>query len=233
MDEQEFFKLSTQLRADCTSIPTEWPEMQNNIADYKLNFNIFSVSKLSDLEKKITSFDETNKIYYRRRWFLAKCAECDEYLFYKNNDIIKNPQRKSKAWDVRIDKTYEVEDQTFLCTYYFDVKGTDIPKKFIGGYDTAISTPHKLIPYYYNEQSKGVRFDMQNRLFIVHHSLISAQRTNALRCAWKTKEEGIKRFLSSINDIVFYSYRGCTAGLIFIIDEGTASPRVFIPGLDE
>ena len=52
MDEQEFIKLSTQLRADCTSIPTEWPDMQNDIADYKLKFSIYSVSKLSDLEKK-------------------------------------------------------------------------------------------------------------------------------------------------------------------------------------
>jgi hypothetical protein len=231
MNGEEFIMLSTQLRKDCTSVPTEWPDIQNDVSDNKLSFNIFTVSKLSDLNNLISDFEEPLQLYYRRRWFLAKCAECDEYLFYQNSGVIKNPQSESKEWDIRIDRTFSLNKQTFLCTYYFDLKSTDIPKKFEGGYDAAISAPPKLIQFYYNEQSKGVRFDMQNRLFIVHHSLVSAQRTSALRCAWKTKEACIKKFLSNINDIVFYSYRGCTTGIIFVIDEGSDTPKIIIPGL--
>ena len=167
MNSQEFLILSADLRRVAPMIPLNWGHVQNNAYDYELKrvCNIFAIMSLDELEGHIARFDEDHKSYYRRRWYLLRCADCDEYLFYVNGGVEHNPVRYDKQWDIRINGAYE-----------FDVKGTVIPKSFRDNYLSVLEDPSGIIQFYYDKQSRGVRFDMQNRLFIVHHSLVDPAR---------------------------------------------------------
>jgi hypothetical protein len=44
-----------------------------------------------------------------------------------------------------------------------------------------------MINFFYEEQSRGVRNDIQNRLFIIHHSYRAQERELYLRCHWEFK----------------------------------------------
>ena len=64
---------------------------------------MFAIQSYTELEKQISRLSDEKKNYFRRRWYLWKCSECDEYLFYKNENVLKNPDRYDKVQDVRID----------------------------------------------------------------------------------------------------------------------------------
>lgn len=223
MTAAEFESLSKDLRTVASKIPLNWGHIQNNRYDYELKqvCDIFAVTNLAELERHISRFDEDHKGYYRRRWYLLRCADCDEYLFYCNDNVEHNPDRFDKEWDIRIDNKYK-----------FDVKGTVIPKSFRDQYEEVLNDPRKIIEFYYDHQSKGVRFDMQNRLFIVHHSLVDQRREFYLRCAWGSKASVYKRFVENVENIEFYEYKGCTAGVIFILEETKNDVKCLIDGLD-
>lgn len=87
MDKSEFDILSKDLRELATMIPLHWGGVQNNYVDYKIN--MFQINSFNELEKEISSLDEVKKNYLRRRWYLWKCSQCDEFLFYKNDNTEK------------------------------------------------------------------------------------------------------------------------------------------------
>ena len=223
MTEDQFKILSSDLRTIAPKIPLNWGHIQNNSYDYELKrvCNIFAVMSLNELEGHIARFDDDHKDYYRRRWYLLRCADCDEYLFYCNNGVEHNPDRFDKEWDIRI-------NDSFL----FDVKGTVIPRDYRDRYLSIIKDPSEIIQFYYDRQSKGVRYDMQNRLFIVHHSLVDTSREFYLRCAWRSKAVVYKRFVDNINSISFHNYKGCKSGVIFILEEEKYIVKTIIDGLD-
>lgn len=223
MTQAEFEVLSNDLRTVAPKIPLNWGRVQNNVYDNELKrvCNIFNVKTLNELEGYIARFDEAHKSYYRRRWYILRCADCDEYLFYCNDNVEHNPDRFDKEWDIRINGTYK-----------FDVKGTVIPRELRDNYEAVLENPEEIIKFYYDKQSTGVRYDMQNRLFIVHHSLVDPQREFYLRCAWESKKEVYKRFVENIDKIKFHEYKGCTAGVIFIIEENKGVAKCIIDGLD-
>lgn len=222
MTSEQFEALSADLRQIAPRIPLNWGHIQNNTYDYELKryCNIFAVMSLNELEGYIAPFNEDHKAYYRRRWYLLRCADCDEYLFYSNDGVEHNPVRFDKEWDIRINGTIS-----------FDVKGTVIPRAFRDDYQAVIADPSGIIHFYYDRQSKGVRFDMQNRLFIVHHSLVAPEREFYLRCAWGSKKTAYKRFVDNIDNIRFHTYKGCTSGVIFILEEERNKVRTVIDGL--
>lgn len=223
MNKAQYDILSADLRRVAPQIPLNWGHIQNNAYDYELKrvCNIFAVMSLNELEGYIARFDNDHKAYYRRRWYLLRCADCDEYLFYANNGVEHNPNRFDKEWDIRINGTY-----------LFDIKGTVIPRDFRDDYESVINDPSGIIKFYYDKQSKGVRFDMQNRLFIVHHSLVAPEREFYLRCAWGSKSIAYQRFVENIDNISFHTYKECTAGVIFFIEEEKNKVRTIIDGLD-
>lgn len=220
MTQFEFEKLSADLRTIASKIPLHWGAVQNNSTDDRID--MFSLQSYEELESAVSRLSEESANYLRRRWYLWKCAECDEYLFYKNEGVIKNPDKYDKAWDICIDEEY-----------YFDVKGTVIPRSFRGGnLDFGINgMGNDIIKFFYDEQSRGRRFDMQNRLFIVHHSFVDEKREFYLRCAWQTKEYVYKMFVDNISSVYKYVYRGCTAALVYLIEEEKGKIVPFIPGL--
>ncbi len=223
MNDAQFKLLSADLRTVAPKIPLKWGHVQNNAYDNEIKryCNIFSVMSLDELEGYIAHFNEDHKSYYRRRWYLLRCADCDEYLFYVNNGVEHNPVRFDKKWDIRINDKYS-----------FDVKGTVIPRDYRDNYEAVLNNPLEIIQFYYDRQSKGVRYDMQNRLFIVHHSLVDPSREFYLRCAWGSKASVYKRFVENIDRIKFYTYKNCTTGVIFILEEERNKVRTLISGLD-
>lgn len=206
MTQSEFNILSNDLRSLAVKIPLHWGSVQNNRVDD--NINMFAINSFSELESKIANFSDYKKNYLRRRWYLWKCSECDEYLFYKNMNVEKNPNPFDKAWDIRINGNLD-----------FDVKGTVIPKSMRMDAALVMEDPREMIDFFYDEQSKGRRYDIQNRLFIVHHSFLNQDRELYLRCAWKYKKEVYKIFCENAHKIRYYKTHNVIAGVIFIIED--------------
>lgn len=223
MTSPQFRKLSAGLRQVAANIPLSWGKVQNDRYDNDLKdvCNIFEVTSLPELEGYITQFDNAHQLYYKRRWYSVRLADCDEYLFYRHHNVEHNPNRFDKRWDIRINGMQ-----------YFDIKSTRIPVDSNFNFPDALQETQRLIEWYYDNQSKGVRYSMNNRLFLVHHSICSPGREVVLRCAWGTKNAVFTRFIQNINHIHFHSYKGCTAGIIFLVETEHNVMKYYIDGLD-
>lgn len=218
MTQQEFERLAETMRKLAKNIPHEWGEIQNNDADDKID--IFGIHTYDELESKIANSPDDYKKYVRRRWYLTNCSKCDEYLFYKNENVIENPNPCAKSWDIKINDTF-----------YFDVKGTVVPKEMRNNIGKLIENPQEMIDFFYENQSKERRHGIQNRLFIVHHSFVDAKRELYLRCAWLSKEKIYKLFCERVNDARFFKSHGVAAGVIFIFERELLRVDYFIPGI--
>ena len=218
MNEFEFQILGNDLRKLVTKIPLRWGRVQNNFVDDKIN--MFEIESYAELESVISGLSEDQINYLRRRWFLWQCSKCDEYLFYKHPNVEKNPNPYDKAWDVCISSSYP-----------FDIKGTVIPKGMRNNFINLSSM--KLIKFFYDKQSTGRRYDMQNRLFIIHHSFVDEKRELLLRCEWRTKETAYKDFIENVDSLPLFKYNGCLAQLIFIVEKQDHSIEYIIPQTDE
>lgn len=218
MNQLEFVELSNSLSLLSTKIPLRWGYIQNNRYDDAID--MFSISNYGMLESAIQGLSDEHKNYLRRRWYLWKCSECDEYLFYMHNNVTKNPNRYDKSWDICIDNNY-----------YFDIKGTVIPKSMRNDVPNILNNPFSMIKFYYDFQSRGRRYDSQNRLFIVHHSFVDENREFYLRCAWSTKVDLYSKFINGIRNVTLYNYGGNVAGVIFLIENLDNTISSIIPGL--
>lgn len=218
MDKSEFDILSKDLRELATMIPLHWGGVQNNYVDDKIN--MFQINSFNELEKEISSLDEVKKNYLRRRWYLWKCSQCDEFLFYKNDNTEKNSNPYDKEYDILIDGKYK-----------FDIKGTVIPRSFRNCVEESIIDPEKMIKFFYEKQSTGRRYDIQNRLFIIHHSFVSEEREFYLRCAWQSKERIYKTFCDNISSIKLTNYQNVVAGIIFILEREKGKVECKIYGM--
>lgn len=199
---------SKELQKLVKTIPSNWGRVQNNHTDKKIN--MFNCESLDSLEREIFKLPENDKTYFRRRWFLWKCAEIDEFLFYKEHNVFKNPDHKDQSWDINFNNS--------IC---FDIKGTVVPQKIRGDFEINESFEKKIINFYYQNQSKGVRHNIQNRLFIVHHSFKDFERNMYLRCSWDLKDKAFKKFISlnSADKINLVKYNSVYAKCIFIIEK--------------
>lgn len=206
------------LRNIAKKIPLHWGRIQNNSYDDKID--MFKIDTYEELESAIASLDESRKNYLRRRWYLWKCSQCDEYLFYCNNNAEQNPNRFDKAYDVMFDHSIG-----------FDIKGTVIPQCFRGDIEKVLNNQQEMVDFFYDEQSKGRRYDIQNRLFIVHHSFIEPIREFYLRCAWGSKRIIYKKFCDNISHIKFINTHKVLAGVIFILERERNVVETKIVGL--
>lgn len=170
MKQNEFDKLSSDLRQLAARIPLEWGRVQNNRSDDQID--LFSIHSYAELEAAVSQLRDEEKNYLRRRWFMWKCSACDEFLFYRNPNTQQNPDPYDKEYDILIAGKYK-----------FDVKGTVIPKEMRDRAEELIRNPEEMIGFFYDRQSTGRRYGVQNRLFIVHHSFVSKERELYLRCA--------------------------------------------------
>jgi len=82
-----------------------------------------------------------------------------------------------------------------------------------------MQNPEEMINFFYEKQSKGVRNNIQNRLFIVHHSYISQDREMYLRCHWAYKTIIYKLYAEKINiKSNFIQYKNAKADVMFIFE---------------
>lgn len=208
MTDKEYTNLSQELQTLVKKIPLKWGWIQNNRVDGKID--MFSCSSsLESLERAIQDLSLEEKNYFRRRWFLWQCAQVDEYLFYQAENVERNPDHKDQSWDIRFNDSME-----------FDVKGTVVPKAFRSSFSIDAEFEEKVIKFYYEQQSKGVRFNIQNRLFIVHHSFKKEEKSMYLRCHWSLKKEAYLWFnhLLSSGQLNLVKYKNVLAKCIFIIE---------------
>lgn len=207
MTDQEYTNLSQELQTLVKNIPLKWGWIQNDLVDGKID--MFSCSSLESLERAIQELSPEEKDYFRRRWFLWQCAQVDEYLFYQSENVERNPDHKDQSWDIRFNGSME-----------FDVKGTVVPKAFRSSFSIDPQFEEKIIRFYYDQQSRGVRHNIQNRLFIVHHSFRKEERSMYLRCHWSLKKEAYQQFnqLLSSGQLILVNHNNVSAKCIFIIE---------------
>nr|MBP7471316.1 hypothetical protein [Flavobacterium sp.] len=127
MKHPEYLQLSADLQQLLKMIPLHWGAIQNDGMDCKIK--MFQIHSFADLEIQIQNLSEEDRNYFRRRWFLWKCAQCDEYLFCTNENVAPNPNAKDQGYDIEFNGNPELR---------FDVKGTVIPKKFRNNIDAVI-----------------------------------------------------------------------------------------------
>ena len=208
MTAKEYFSLSKDLQQLAKIIPLQWGAIQNNNTDGQID--MFSIHSFEELEKAIIHLPDHSKNYFRRRWFLWKCAQCDEYIFCSNENVIANPNSKDQDYDI------EFKADTNL---RFDIKGTVIPQKFRGNIEAILQDPSEMIAFFYEQQSIGVRSHIQNRLFIIHHSYRHQDREMYLRCHWELKAKIYKAYTEYIsNTTTFKTYKSIKADIIFIFE---------------
>ena len=223
LTQDNFDSISKELRHLAATTQLKWGHIQNDDYDNELAgvCNIFEAVSLDDFKAKISAFDEDHRNYYLRRWFSVRCAECDEYLFYKNEGVSHNPNKYDKKWDIQINNSY-----------IFDVKSTVIPHCFKHYADSVLKDPMGIIEFYYWYQSKERRYDKQNRLFVVHFSQIDPKRDLKLFCGWGSKEFVFARFVREIASIEFMTFSKKTVGVIFLVETEPKVLKYKIAGLD-
>lgn len=216
--ETDFLRLSADLRALASRMPLGWGSVQNNVADDQID--MFQIDTYQDLEQSIRLLDAASQDYLRRRWYLWRCSQCDEYLFAINPNVEHNPNKCDKMYDVRISGQLDL-----------DIKGTVIPREYRDDADAAVSDPARIIEFYYRRQSTGRRYHVQNRLFVVHHSYVDYARELYLRCAWQSKREIYRIFCENIQKVRFFDYQGVKAAVIFVLERQRNKVDYIIPGL--
>lgn len=133
---------------------------------------MFELYSYDELITAISHLAKPDQDHLKRRWFLWRCSKCDGYLFCQEGKGILNPNPR--------DKTYDVE---FLGVenLRFDIKGTIIPAGMRKDLDTFLQDPQPIVDF--TTPNKAKVFDIQNRLFIVHHLFVQPEREFYLRCA--------------------------------------------------
>jgi len=206
MIEIEYKKLSEDLKKLAKKIPAHWGRIQNDKTDAKIN--MFAIKDFAELEEAVRGLEKSEKDYYRRRWYLWKCAQCDEYIFCLNNNVTENPNKKDQEYDIEFNSDAALR---------FDVKGTVVPREFRDNIKGIIVNPEELINFFYTQQSKGVRNNLQNRLFIIHHSAIEQKREIILRSKWEFKKKVYSIYAQHITkDTALNTFNSCKVDIIYI-----------------
>jgi hypothetical protein len=208
MTQNQYEQLAIDLQSLAKIVPLNWGGIQNDGTDKQIN--MFQIHSFVELERQTAALSENSRNYFRRRWFLWKSAQCDEHIFCMNNNVTANPNFKDQSYDIEFNNNSSLR---------FDVKGTVIPRSFRANIDEVIQDPSDMIKFYYDEQSKGVRNNHQNRLFVIHHSYRNQEREMYLRCHWAFKINIYKLYSEKVNlNSNFINYQNAKADVIFIFE---------------
>lgn len=209
MINKEKFSLLKEELEKIKHLPLGWGgRKQNNSDDDRIN--LFSINELSTLAEKIKHFDESTKQYYIRRWMIIKISDCDEYLFNQFDETEHNPDKYSKEYDF------------IIKSFKFDLKGTRVPMKFKDSIKEVILNPQRIIDFYYEQQSRGRRLGMQNRLFVVTIDENNYSDELKLRLDFEVKKEAFEKYINNFDknmNLFEFNYEDkiLYADIIFII----------------
>jgi hypothetical protein len=124
--------------------------------------------------------------------------------------VTANPNHKDQTYDIEFNADANLR---------FDIKGTVIPKCFRDKIDAIVKDPTEMVHFFYREQSTGVRSNIQNRLFIIHHSFRAQEREMVLRCHWTFKKSVYDDYSSRIAlGSKFINSNNAKADVIFILE---------------
>lgn len=208
MTHNEYLKLSTDLQQLARLIPLQWGNIQNDGTDRQIN--MFQINSFEELERQISNLSENSKNYFRRRWFLWKCAQCDEHIFCMNDNVTPNPNARDQGYDIEFNNSVNLR---------FDIKGTVIPREFRNDINAVMQNPSEMIRFFYERQSAGVRNNIQNRLFVIHHSYRNQEREMYLRCHWAFKLNVFKLYSEKVSlNNNFINFQNAKADVIFIFE---------------
>ena len=208
MTQNEYIKLSNELQQLARIIPLQWGNIQNDGADKQIN--MFQIHSYEELENEIANLSDNSKNYFRRRWFLWKCAQCDEHIFCMNDNVSPNPNSRDQGYDIEFNNNSSLR---------FDVKGTVIPREFRNNINAVLLDPTDMIKFFYEKQSTGIRNNIQNRLFVIHHSYRNQEREMYLRCHWAFKLNVFKEYSEKISlNSNFINFQTAKADVIFIFE---------------
>ena len=208
MTQNEYIKLSNELQQLARIIPLQWGNIQNDGADKQIN--MFHIHSYEELENEIANLSDNSKNYFRRRWFLWKCAQCDEHIFCMNDNVSPNPNSRDQGYDIEFNNNSSLR---------FDVKGTVIPREFRNNINAVLLDPTDMIKFFYEKQSTGIRNNIQNRLFVIHHSYRNQEREMYLRCHWAFKLNVFKEYSEKISlNSNFINFQTAKADVIFIFE---------------
>lgn len=215
MNKAQYDTLSQYLYDIAPSIPLNWGQVQNDRDDGLVN--IFSKASLDELNNSLTQLPAHKQNYLRRRWFLWQCSKCDEYLFYNQPKVLKNPNPKDQQWDV------ELLGHTLL---RFDIKSTILPKAFRSDHGH-LPPAQDIIRFYFDRQSRGRRNHIQNRIFLVHLPYAKTN-SNTLRTKFKAKQKAITEYIYDLSQgelHILIEHQNCLHGLIYLKEnkEGSLS----------
>ena len=208
MTQNQYEQLAADLQSLARIVPLNWGGIQNDGTDNQIN--MFQIHSFEELERQTINLSENSRNYFRRRWFLWKSAQCDEHIFCMNNNVTPNPNFKDQSYDIEFNNNSSLR---------FDVKGTVIPRSLRNNINGLILDPSAMIKFFFDEQSKGVRNNHQNRLFILHHSHRAQEREMYLRCHWEFKKQVYQEYSERISmNSKFVNYQNTKSDIIFIFE---------------
>lgn len=151
--------------------PYQWSRIQNDEWD-KLSRFIYSTSRVDEVLNKAQQIRPDNKDflnYCLNRWYNFQSAYAVEYIFTSHPLLTK------------VENTRDRDKDFFINDIPFDHKTTFLPNGYGHTADFVTKRKFDLCSWLYQNQSKGSRYHLKNRLFVVLY--------NSKGEHWKLKAE--------------------------------------------
>ncbi len=181
--------IETELKKRLT-YPYKWGRKQNNEFDKLTNF-IYRTFLFDDVIKEINSRFKKDKEhqnisnYALNRWYNFWSAQAVEKIFCSLPNVKPALDSKDRLVDFAIDGVT------------FDHKTSVFPKNFPYPIKEAVKKTDELIRWFYKNQSQQQRKHLNNRLFVVLHSLDGEHWKLKAEICWL--KERIEKYLEGFN----------------------------------
>ena len=144
-------------------------------------------------------------------WFSSQDFKYKVFIAGNHDwDFEHNPDKYSKQYDF------------IIKSFKFDLKGTRVPMKFKNSIKEVILNPQRIIDFYYEQQSRGRRLGMQNRLFVVTIDENNYSDELKLRLDFEVKKEAFEKYINNFDknmNLFEFNYKDkiLYSDIIFII----------------
>jgi hypothetical protein len=204
--------LEKELKA-CWAYPYDWQgKKQSNANDNSTRF-VYKQNCFADVLREAKSrFDPSEYLfqYSINRWYNYKCSFWIEEMFCSLPGVVPHENKYHQSID------FYVNDIPF------DLKVTKILNNFPGGIDAAKEDPKALAQAYYEQQSRGQRHHLENRIFVVLHDHNPSSDHIKLKAELSFIQPFIRNFVenfdpkTSLVEIDFPNGGKAKAGIIFV-----------------
>lgn len=226
LSQETYLFLSKHLNDICHIVPYKWGRMQTKELDRRLpklltynTYDELNGAIQRNVDRGILPDNDEENNYYRHRWFVYKCAEVDEYLYYKNVITLFSVLPNG-----------EYDFLPIIDRYKLDLKSYVMLNQHKDNHQYAFKNPLAVIDSFYKEQRREFYYRNRNRnsLFLVHYSDISPEAEPYLRVRFDIKSkifiEYAKMIMNPAHQIYDYLHGRKTDIMFFIQNvDGTFS----------